>query len=179
MFSSTKEALVLITPEELELHRIVVSKAYDSNALDYHGSEFLQRGPIQVDAVAELVGIEIRLRGHLGGQLDASCDRCLEPVEIRLDRHFDVLYRPVKAVSPGEEVEVPPNELNVGYYSGQGIDLAEVVSEQVILCVPMKVICRGDCQGLCPVCGANRNRETCGCTKPQGESPFAQLREER
>lgn len=175
---STEEALVRITPEELEVHRIVVSKTYDSDALDFRGSGFLQRGPVQVDAVAELLGIEIRLRGHVGGQLEAACDRCLGSVKLRVDRDFDLLYRPAKTVPNEEEIEIPPGELNVGFYTGGGIELADVVAEQVILSVPMKVVCRADCQGLCPLCGANRNLETCGCSNPQAESPFAKLSED-
>ena len=43
------------------------------------------------------------------------------------------------------------------------IDLGEVMREQFYLALPMKPLCREDCQGLCPVCGINRNRETCTC----------------
>lgn len=169
---------MFITPEQLELHRIVVSKTYDSDALDFRDSGFLQRGPVQVDAVAELVGIEIRVRGHIGGQLEAACDRCLGSVKIRVDWHFDLMYRPAKTVPRVEEIEIRPGELDVAFYTGGGIELADVVAEQVILSVPMKVICRTDCQGLCPQCGVNRNVETCRCSKPQAESPFATLRED-
>jgi len=35
--------------------------------------------------------------------------------------------------------------------------------EQFFLALPMKPLCREDCKGLCPVCGINRNRETCTC----------------
>lgn len=169
---------MLIIPEELEFHKIVVSRTYDSDALDYHGAEFFQQGPLKVDVVAELVGIEIRIRGHIRGRLEACCDRCLGPVEILIDRDIDLLYRPLKTIAREEEIEVPGDELNVAFYSGHGIALAGVVTEQVILSVPMKVICRANCQGLCPVCGANRNLESCGCSEPRADSPFASLAEE-
>jgi uncharacterized protein len=35
--------------------------------------------------------------------------------------------------------------------------------EQFYLALPMKPLCREDCKGLCPICGVNRNRETCSC----------------
>jgi uncharacterized protein len=172
------EAAVLITPHELELHRIVVSKAYAPGALDCHGGEFQQVGPLQVEAVAELVGSEIRIRGHLGARLKAPCDRCLGPVDISVERDFDLSYRPVKTIAREEEIEISADELEVGFYSGDGIALADVVREQVILALPMKVVCRPECLGLCPTCGADRNREACGCAESREGSPFASLRGE-
>jgi uncharacterized protein len=51
----------------------------------------------------------------------------------------------------------------VTFYKGDAIDLAEVMREQFYLAMPMKPLCKPDCQGLCPVCGGNRNRERCAC----------------
>ena len=167
---------MLITPQELELLRIVVSKTYAPGTLDYHGAEFRQAGDLKVDAVAELVGNEIRIRGHLCTNLEAVCDRCLGPVAMAVDRDFDLFYRPLAAISREEEVEVPQDELEVGFYSGAGIALAEVVREQAILSLPMKMVCRTDCLGLCPVCVADRNHEVCKCPSPEAGSPFAALK---
>ena len=166
---------MLITPQDLELHRIVVSKTYAPGTLDFHGAEFRQVTPLTVNAAAELVGAEIRIRGHLETRLEASCDRCLGPVEIPVARDFDLVYRSVKAIAREEEIEIAEDELEVGFYHGDGIPLADVLTEQVILSLPMKVICRPDCLGLCPTCGANRNREVCGCRPPAEDSPFASL----
>jgi len=170
---------VVISLEELELHRVVVSETYASGALDYHGAAFKQLGPIKVSAAAELTGQEIHIQGRIGGRLRAECDRCLAKVEMSLERDFDLYYRPLKTIAREEEVEVPANELNVGFFSDSGIALEDVVTEQVILSVPMKVVCRVDCRGLCPVCGADRNRVNCGCaTRPSGaDSPFSSLLE--
>ena len=63
---------MLITPAELELHKIVVSTTYSAGEIDYRGAEFRQLGPLKVGAVAELEGSEIRVRGHLKGQLETS-----------------------------------------------------------------------------------------------------------
>jgi uncharacterized protein len=171
------EAAVRITLEELQLHRIVVSKTYASGALDFHGADFRQVGPLKVDAVAELVGSEIRIRGRLGTRLEACCDRCLGPVVIPVAQEFDLLYRPVSTIAREEEVELPEAELEVAFFSGDGIELADVVTEQVILSVPMKVICRPDCLGLCPVCRANLNVEKCHCLPTKHDSPFSFLKE--
>lgn len=169
---------MFISTEELRLHRISVSKTYAAGALDYRGANFRQLGSLKVEGGAELVGSEIHLRGHLGTRLEACCDRCLVKVEIPVERDLDLFYRPIREIARAEEVEISQDELDVGFYSGDGIALADVVTEQVILSMPMKVVCRADCQGLCPVCGANRNLEACGCTEPVHESPFSSLTEE-
>ncbi len=166
-----------ITLHELELHRIEVRKTYASGELDYHTADFQQQGPLKVDAVAELLGSEIRIRGHLGTRLKARCDRCLAPVVLPVEHDFDLFYRPMQEIAREEEIEIPEDEAEVGFYSGEGIDLADVVIEQVTLALPMKIVCREDCQGLCPVCGIDRNKEKCQCSEQRKDSPFASLKE--
>ena len=167
-----------ITLAELELHRVFASETFPPGGLDYHGAEFRQTTPLKIEATAELVGAEIRIRGHLATSLEASCDRCLGAVTIPVDRDFDLLYRPVATIAREEEIEITEDELEIGFFSGDGIELADVATEQVILAVPMKLICRAECQGLCPVCGANRNLSSCHCSPPPEDSPFASLKEE-
>ena len=173
------EAIVLITLEELQLHRISVSKTYPAGALDYRGAEFRQVGDLKLEAVAELVGVEIRVRGHLGTVVESACDRCLGAVAIPVERDLDLFYRPMKEIALEEEIEIAEDESEVAFYPEEGIELADVVSEQVILSMPMKVVCRPDCRGLCPACGVNRNLEPCNCSKQtsetRGSSPFSSL----
>ena len=169
---------MFITRQELELHRVTVSKTYLPGDLDYQEVKFRQVGPLTVDAVAELAGKEIRIRGHVSGRLEAVCDRCLDRAEIPVEVDFDLPYRPMKEIAREEEFKVSTDELKVGFFSGEGVNLADVVREQVILSVPMKIVCRPDCLGLCPVCGANRNIEHCSCFTQHEDSPFAFLKKE-
>ena len=60
-------------------------------------------------------------------------------------------------------VVVGDDDLETSYYRDDQIDLNELLREQFYLALPMKPLCREDCQGLCPVCGINRNTATCGC----------------
>jgi DUF177 domain-containing protein len=168
---------VLISLRELELHRISVSKTYPPGALDYHETGFHRIGPLKVDAMAELVEREISIRGHVSARLESSCDRCLGRVEFPVESDFDLLYRPMTEIAREEEIEIPGvDELKIGFYSGEGLALADVVTEQIILSVPMKVLCRPDCLGLCAACGANRNTEHCDCSSEREDSPFTFLK---
>lgn len=166
---------MLISRHALERHRIVIDKAYEPGALNYHGAEFRQTDTLTVKAVAELAGEEIRIRGFLKNRIEAACDRCLNAVSLPVERDFDLTYRPVGTIAREEEMELPEGELDIGFYHGDGIDLGDVLAEQVILALPMKVVCREDCLGLCPSCGADRNAGACSCPAPQSVSPFAAL----
>lgn len=165
-----------ITLQELELHRVKVSETYEPGALDFQEVKFRQAGPLTVNAEADLAGEEIRIWGHISGTLEASCDRCLEQMTIPVEHDFDLPYRPMEEIAREEDVEVGEDELTVGFFSGDGLNLADVVREQVLLSVPMKTVCRPDCRGLCPVCGVNRNSRQCGCSTQHEDSPFAFLK---
>jgi len=168
---------VRITLAELELHRIIASENYAPGSLDYHEAGFRQTAPVQLNATAELLGSEIRIKGHLATSLEASCDRCLGAVEIPVSSNFDLFYRPMQSIAREEEIQIREDEMEIGFYSGDGIELADVATEQVILSLPIKVICSTECRGLCPVCRANLNLTRCNCAPPQQGSPFASLEE--
>jgi uncharacterized protein len=167
---------MLITRHELELHRIVVDRVFEPGVLDFHDSEFRQIESLTTQAVAELLGDEILIRGTLRTRIEAPCDRCLKLVPIEIVRDFDLIYRPLSTIAREEEIELPEGELDVGFYEEAGIELADVLAEQVNLALPMKLVCREDCLGLCPTCGADRNAGTCQCPPPPSSSPFAVLR---
>jgi uncharacterized protein len=66
----------------------------------------------------------------------------------------------------------------VGYYDADRLDLGEAVREQILLGLPLKPLCREDCQGLCPRCGKDRNLGPCGCAPEEepGDSRLEPLR---
>ncbi|MGH9377862.1 MAG: YceD family protein [Terriglobia bacterium] len=166
---------MFITREGLELHRIALNTTYPAGRFDYPGEEFGTVGTVTVQGAAELAGMDIRIHGRIGAEAGAECARCTAPVELAVEQDFDLLYRPISEIAPDVEIEIPRDELEVGFYSGEGINLDDVVKEQVILALPMKVLCRPDCRGLCPVCGANLNAGVCHCQQPRSESAFGSL----
>jgi uncharacterized protein len=168
---------VRITVAELEIHSITASESYAPGSLDFNVAEFKQAAPLRLNATAELLGKEIRIRGHLATRLEASCDRCLGAVEIPVNSNFDLFYHPMESIAKEEEYEIPTDESEIGFYSEDGIELADVATEQLILAVPIKVVCNSECRGLCPVCGVNQNVTRCDCSPPQPDSPFASLKE--
>ena len=120
-------------------------------------------------------GRDILVRGTLEGRLALSCGRCLEPFSAPLETAFDLLLVPAPAGAALEEEELSAAELDLDFYSGETVDLEAIIREQIILMVPLKPLCQEICRGLCPLCGANLNRETCSCQVEKSDSPFAQL----
>ena len=109
----------------------------------------------------------IHVRGQLGASLGLECGRCLEPFALAVEQELDLFYLPHRDESEEEdEVELADRDMVVTYYSGDRLDLGEVIREQLLLSLPMKRLCREACQGLCPSCGINRNTATCSCTVP-------------
>jgi DUF177 domain-containing protein len=126
------------------------------------GLEFAQ-GNISGAVTLAKQGREILIRGHVEGSLVLSCSRCLEPFAAPVAAEFELLLEPAPASQAQDEQELSARELDLDVYSGETVDLEALVREQIILLVPLKPLCQEDCQGLCPTCGANLNRETCSC----------------
>lgn len=67
-------------------------------------------------------------------------------------------------------------DLDITYISGDTIDLADVVAEQLRLTIPFQPLCKEDCKGMCPQCGADWNVGRCACAKISQENPFSVLK---
>lgn len=162
--------------KELAVRKLSLHKSYAPGAIDYHTSEIKQIEPLDVNATAELFdGTQIRITGHLETKLELSCARCLEPVTEEVHRSFDLFYSPLPKLEKPEEERLKDDDADVGFYAGDGLFLADVLREQVLLAVPMKAICRSDCRGLCPACGANLNHEECRCETHSVDARLAPL----
>jgi len=119
--------------------------------------------PLQVDLTAREVGDGVLVRGALRTAVRLSCRRCLEPVEHEVDAHVDLLFAPpMEGGEEGDDGEVYPLP------RGDTLDLTDAVREHVVLETPALALCREDCAGLCPSCGADLNHGTCECA-PQAE----------
>lgn len=110
----------------------------------------------------------IYLQGILYSTLTTPCVRCLDdaiiPITIELDELF---YFP-----PGT---APAGENRIG--DDGFIDLAPLIRELSLLDVPIKVLCRPDCQGLCQDCGQNLNEFVCSCSDEEVDPRLAALQQ--
>ncbi len=167
---------MLVAPEELpaagiRLAGTVATPADDTGALPAGTvlSFAVHVQPLRGDVVVE---------GWIHAVPRLACDRCLVAFGYRVDRSFRAVFRPGEAALVDEEVELDEADTAVDYYAGGRLDVRAALVEQVLLGLPMKLLCSEDCRGLCPSCGADRNRETCGCGPPTDPrlAPLARLR---
>ena len=139
-------------------------------SIDSRGEDFRLVAPVELTARVTKDNEKIRLVGRLQTTLETDCGRCLEPFTIPVDASLDMLFLPEAdqaTVAAGDdkedEAEVREADTGVSYYKNDTIDLGEMMRDEFYLALPMKPLCQEACKGLCPVCGANRNRETCTC----------------
>ena len=111
----------------------------------------------------ENTGGEFRVQGKYTVTLEADCDRCLALTRFPLEKTFDLFYRPQPADLVADEIKIDEGEAEIGFYEGLGLELADLIKEQILLALPMQRVCSEKCKGICPVCGANRNEVDCQC----------------
>jgi uncharacterized protein len=155
-------SLARLSDEELRFEH-----QYQMGELDLTGHEFSLQELPHVTGRLDRTGLGVRLRGQLDGAIEMPCDRCLREVVVPIHRALDLFYTPDDPLAGrGGEMEVQPRDLDFAVYQHEAIDLDELVREQVALSVPTRVLCRDDCCGLCPQCGADLNEEKCQCQNP-------------
>ena len=169
---------MFLNKHEMELRKLRFETAYPPGEIEFSDSQLRQASALEVKGTAEVLGAteEIRLRGHLAVRMESECDRCLGTAGFPIDTDFDLFYRPEGTGIRSAEMELEPGETEIAYYSGDGLELNEILREQVLLALPMQRVCREDCNGICPLCGKDRNEGDCGCTVESTDDRWAALK---
>ena len=166
--------------QELERRKIRFDVSIPPGEIAYLDQELRQVAPLEAQGSVELLAHtlgEIRVRGHLAVTMETDCGRCLEAARFPIDSEFDLFYRPPQpAGHPSEEVELHEGEAEIGFYDGTGLELNDILREYVILSMPMHPVCSDACQGICPVCGQNRNVVVCSCEVKPADDRWAALK---
>lgn len=110
--------------------------------------------------------------GSLAGYAASTCRRCLSDVQLKVSEVLQLLFAEsgLEEADEDDVVQIPPG--------CRELDLRSAVREEWLLAVPAFALCRDDCKGLCPTCGADRNTGACGCA-PTSDVRWAGLRESR
>jgi uncharacterized protein len=140
---------------------------------------FVQITPLEAAGVAEWLEStsEIHVTGSLAVSFQIECDRCLDPIPVEVRENFDLIYRSESDIPDKAEIALKASESNIGYYAGNGLELNDIFSEQVILALPLQRLCRPDCRGICPACGQNRNTDPCQCAEKPVDERWSALRD--
>ncbi len=134
-------------------------------------------GPLYGRADFFREGRNIHLSGKIKGVLVLRCHRCLGECRQAIEQGFYYLLQAAEDDDTDQmrEVSLDADDLDVWNFMHGEIMLNEIFREQLLLQVPIKVLCTEQCKGLCPGCGANLNEEKCCCEPVHDSSPFAVL----
>lgn len=172
---------------------ILFDEIDESGPQSYSHSYAIPTSELQRDEIADLGTVSITAnaqKGDLPGEYvvdgsvrftgDLTCARCVEPYSFASSSAFHLRFepRPIPQTED-EEIEIPPDALDVEFYNERAIPLRDLAIEQIQLTIPMKPLCNDDCLGLCPHCGINRNREACGCEESMVDDRWGALLEIR
>ena len=168
---------MFLSVRELELRKIGFDKIFEPGQIEFAGEDLEQGSPLHATGSAELLpesGGQMRVWGSYTVEMVAQCDRCLARTRFPLEAGFDLYYRPASDVPEEEEVKIDPGETEIGFYE-DGLELEDILREQVLLALPMQRVCSESCKGICPECGKNRNETACDC-KPEADDRWGALR---
>ena len=140
---------------------------------------------VHVQGLVLAVDNDYLFQGRLEGVYERPCDRCLAPAGVPWESKVVWLFEQ----EPGggfslktpdfddDEMDAvlaqrPPTRVGT-------LDLGPCVWEEAVLNTPLKFVCKPDCRGLCPRCGANLNNRPCSCGsgEPLNEAPVTGLAE--
>lgn len=138
--------------------------------LDLVEEEFAQ--PVHLRLDIEKVGPNIFVHTYLQTKLSLLCDRCAEPFFQDLSEEYRLLF----TSDPDMVNEEDESTFRISE-STEEVDLTDPLRETLLLALPVKHLCRDECQGLCAQCGTNLNQESCTCEKQQTDPRWDKLKQ--
>lgn len=132
------------------------------------GRKIVFAEPVTVDVQWTFDGEGFAVSGVLSSSERMNCTRCNEEFTEAFSIDFKERFLKVN----DEEAE----ELECYVFEGETLSLDKMVQDLILLNAPIYGVCRPDCKGLCPVCGANLNNTQCSCQRDDDDGPFAALK---
>ena len=137
--------------------------------------ELLSLAPVAFTGILQKADPGFVLTGELSVSGEIACSRCLAPVAFSRKGEVSWSFAPAHRRPTEEETELTEGDLDVVWYEDFVVPFDPLVEEQLQLELPMKPLCRPDCRGLCPTCGADRNTVPCEC-REEGDERLAKLK---
>jgi len=128
------------------------------------------------------IGDGLLVQGDVAAEVETECSRCLDRISMPVEGTLEEHYKPTVDVMTGAPVNRANYEADDAAFeidTNHMMDLSEPVRQALLVAMPMKPLCRADCKGLCPQCGANWNEGTCDCRTEIVDNRWSGLRELR
>lgn len=133
---------------------------------------------VRLDALVD----GIHVAGTVSGTVSLDCRRCLTATTEAVQVEVDELFLASTPFSGGEADSSETTGIDADAYviEDEHVDLEPMARDAIVLALPLNPLCREDCKGLCPTCGADRNETDCGHTAERIDirwGPLERLRE--
>jgi uncharacterized protein len=150
---------------------------------------FTLKRPGKLKARFEKIGDDILVKASLDCDLEAPCKRCVDPVPLPMAVAFTLDLVPASKFerAADEEGEDDGGSERAGTFAfdhadhepfdGKRIEMDPIDREQLVLALPVSVVCREECKGLCMVCGNNLNERECGCERKPADVRLLKLKD--
>ena len=165
--------------KDMEVRKVRFDETFEPGRIDFTDEDIEQGSPLHAAGSAEALEDsegQVRILGRYTVEMEAQCDRCLGAARFPLNAAFDLFYMPASVLAGAEEVEIDEGEAEIGFYEGGGMQLEDILREQVLLALPMQRVCSEACKGICPLCGKDRNQTECDCSVKEPDDRWAALR---
>lgn len=152
--------------------QIPVDAVWEQESIAAAGEEIKCLEPWRIQGqISNVGGAVLEFSGTVDTQIAMACDRCMKPVTVPLHIVIEQRFAKDQAsdASDQEEWDILPIE-------NDRIDLDETILHEVQLGVPMKVLCKEECKGLCPICGQDLNEGQCDCEDESGDPRWEALK---
>lgn len=129
---------------------------FDENFEDIRQyGDIVLNAPVSMKATLTNSGGILKLDGRLKTHFTGKCSKCLKNVENDLDLKIS------ETIVNGKTSD----DIEAYTYEGKLVDLDRIIKDNIILSLPMKLLCQQNCKGICPVCGCDRNVKSCDCSQ--------------
>lgn len=133
----------------------------DVESINYYGDKIIISEPASLQGKLYNMDEKTFLDCAISAELKVNCGRCLNSFHKNLATKLSVeLIEEQDGLNIEDEDE---DKDDIILYQDDNIDLAKIVREQIIMSIPMKLLCSENCKGLCVQCGINKNEEQCQC----------------
>ena len=141
---------LILYAKRIKEHGLTVEADFPPKLLDLQDGDISFVDRVLVNLRAHIVTKQILVQGTMDASIQSECARCLSPVVQKI--HLaEVLF-------------------TYEYENQDFVDLSPEVRDELLLALPMRLLCREDCKGLCPRCRKNWNEGTCGCSARSAKS---------
>ena len=161
LFHANNKALITLPPRNDTETEIFSEWHFPGGTLHFEGQDFTFPEGFHAQASAQWLESEALLLAGIdvNAVIEAECARCLKPVSLEISGKLMYLYCSQDPQTINDDEFMP---VDVDYF-GRVLDIMPQIEESIYTLIPTKILCREDCKGLCPNCGADLNEGECSC----------------